>query len=111
MAETNANGETPIAEPPLKRMKVLHGDEQQAISDELLNQSSKTVIDNYNQIAKQVISDRRRTILEEISKMDDSATVIVARPKSMLSLEKQDQSERNPESFRGSIYRGVSKNK
>jgi hypothetical protein len=43
--------------------------------------------------------------------MDDSATVIVARPKSMLSLEKQDQSERNPESFRGSIYRGVSKNK
>jgi len=28
MAETNANGETPIAEPPLKRMKVLHGDEQ-----------------------------------------------------------------------------------
>ena len=108
MAETNANGETPIAEPPLKRMKALHGDEQQAISDELL---SKTVIDNYNQITKQVISDQRRKILEEISKMDDSATVIVARPKSMLSLEKQDQSERNPESFRGSIYRGVSKNK
>jgi len=57
MAETNANGETPIAEPPLKRMKALHGDEQLAISDELLNQSSKTVIDNYNQITKQVISD------------------------------------------------------
>jgi len=28
MAETNANGEISIAEPPLKRMKALHVDEQ-----------------------------------------------------------------------------------